>query len=175
MRPLHLDYCERRAGSSLGTVLFLLGILVGAFALVEYSRLQEELATQQARTAEVRQAGKRPASGAAGNPASVEASAQEFRAAQLAMQRLALRWDDLFTALESTRTAGVALLAIEPDPAKGLVKVTAEARTPDAMLDYVGRLQGVTGLTDVVLASHQVRRGDPQKPMRFILLASWAK
>jgi hypothetical protein len=174
MRSLRLDYCARPRPSTLGTVLLLAGLTFAALALLDYHQVQEELALQQARTAEARHAGKR-APARAPSPASVEASAQEFRAAQLALRRLSLRWDELFVALESTRTAGVALLAIEPDPGKGLLKVTAEARTPQAMLDYVEQLQNVGGLADVVLTSHQVRAGDPQKPTRFILLASWVK
>jgi hypothetical protein len=105
----------------------------------------------------------------------VEASAQEYQLAQLALQRLSLRWNELFAALESTRPAGVALLAIEPDPRKSTVKLTAEAKTAEDMLDYVERLQTTGGLADVALASHQVKPSDPLQPLRFVVLASWAR
>jgi hypothetical protein len=108
-------------------------------------------------------------------PKELEASAQEYRLAQLALQRLSLRWNELFAALESTRPSGVALLAIEPDPGKSSLKLTAEAKTADDMLDYVERLQSAGGLADVVLASHQIKQGDPLQPLRFVVLASWVK
>jgi hypothetical protein len=109
------------------------------------------------------------------NSRDIEASAQEYRQAQLALQRLSLRWNDLFAALESTRPGGVALLAIEPDPGKSVVKLTAEAKSAEDMLDYVERLQRAGGLADVALASHQVKPSDPLQPVRFVVLASWVK
>jgi hypothetical protein len=137
--------------------------------------VREEVSAQEARTAEIRKTGKRTATSVRSTPREIEAEAQEFKSAQLALQRLLVRWEDLFSALESTRADGVALLAIEPDPGKSVVKLTAEAKTPEDMLAYVERLQGSGGFGDVVLASHQIKVSDPLQPMRFVVLASWVK
>ena len=175
MRALRLEYGGNPAAHPLGTVVLVIGFLLGVFVLVQYRAAREELTTQEVKTAEIRKSDKRGAPAVRGNPRDLEASAQEYKLAQVALQRLSLRWNDLFSALESTRPTGVALLAIEPDPAKSVVKLTAEAKTADDMLDYVERLQAAGGLTDVVLASHQIKQSDPLQPMRFVVLASWAK
>ena len=155
--------------------MLMAGVALAAWAVLEYRTVYEALSVQEARTAEMRKAGKRTAASVRSATHDADATAREFKVAQLALQRLALRWDELFNALESTRTQGVALLAIEPDSARGIVKLTAEARTPEDMLDYIERLQNVKGLAEVVLASHQVKPSDPLQPTRFVALASWVK
>jgi hypothetical protein len=176
MRALRLDYSDTPRPRPLSTIVLVVGLTLVAFALLEYRAAREELATQETKTAEIRKSGKRSTSSTVrGNPKDVEASAREYKQAQLALQRLALRWNDLFTALESTRPTGVALLAIEPDLGKSIVKLTAEAKTAEDMLDYVERLQSAGGLADVVLTSHQIKPSDPLQPMRFVVLASWVK
>ena len=122
---------------------------------------------------EVRTAAKRNAPAAARAPRDRDATAQEVRLARLALQRLSSRWTELFAALESSRAEGVALLAIEPDPARSVVRLTAEAKSAEHMLAYVERLQGADGLANVTLASHQIKPGDPSKPLRFAVVASW--
>ena len=86
---------------------------------------------------------------------------------------LSRRWDRIFLALESAKAPNVALLAIEPDPRKGLLKLTAEAKGKNAMLDYVDRLQTAQPLERVMLESHEVQAQAPEKPVRFIVTATW--
>jgi hypothetical protein len=175
MRALHLDYASKTERHRLGILVLAAGITVAAIATLDYSNARDALTSQEIKTAEIRKAGKRNMLPTRGNSRESEATTQEYKAAQLALQRLSLRWTDLFTALESTRPNGVALIAIEPDPAKRVVKLTAEAKTSDDMLDYVEKLQSASGLADVVLASHQIRPSDPMRPMRFVVLASWVR
>ena len=61
----------------------------------------------------------------------------------------------------------MALLAIEPSIQRQQVRLTAEARQPEAMLDYVAALQSDTRLSQVVLLSHQVQALSPGQPVRF--------
>ena len=175
MRALRLDYSDTPRPRPLSTIVLVIGLALATFALLEYRAAREQLGAQEARTAEIRKSGKRSTSTVRANPRDLEASAREYKQAQLALQRLALRWNELFTALESTRPAGVALLAIEPDPGKSIVKLTAEAKTAEDMLDYVERLQTAGGLADVVLTGHQIKPSVPLQPMRFVVLASWVK
>jgi hypothetical protein len=79
----------------------------------------------------------------------------------------------VFLALESAKAPDVALLAIEPDPRKGVLRVTAEAKGKNAMLDYVDRLQAAQSLQRVMLESHEVLSQVPEKPVRFVVTASW--
>ena len=175
MRALHLDYVSTRATSPLAIIFLVAGLALATLALLEYLAVRDELADAEARTQELRKSDKRSAAIASQGPRDLEAAAQEVKLAQAALQRLALRWDALFVALESARANGVALLAIEPDPGKNVVKLTAEARSAEDMLGYVERLQSAEGLADVTLASHQIKPSDPLQPLRFAVVAAWVK
>jgi len=175
MRALNLDYVATRAASPAATILLVVGLALATLALLEYRAVREELSDQESRAGELRKTDKRSAAVASQGPRDLETTAQEVKLAQAALQRLALRWDALFIALESARANGVALLAIEPDPAKNVVKLTAEAKSAEDMLGYVERLQTAEGLADVTLASHQIKSSDPLQPLRFAVTAAWIK
>ena len=177
MRALNLDYCAAPRARSVGTMLLLIGVLLASVALFEYREVREELSMQEMQIAEIRQSAKRNATGERRDSSGgdVAAAAQELKTAHQALQRLAFRWEDLFGALESAPANGVALLAVEPDPEKGLVKITAEARSAEDMLEYVERLQKVDRLADVMLANHQLKTSEPLQPMRFVVVASWLR
>lgn len=175
MRALRLDYCVSPEKSRAGAVVLVVGVLLATAAFLEYRALREELPAWESKVAEIRKSGQRSASGAPRDSRELETVAREVKAAHAAIQRLSLPWDKLFGALESARTSGVALLVIEPDPGKGTVKLTAEARSDTDMLDYVERLQAADTLADVSLAGHQTKPGDPLKALRFVVIAAWAK
>lgn len=73
-------------------------------------------------------------------------------------RELAIPWTRLLAELESAShdsAASVSLLAVEPDPAKQLVRITAEVRAlPDA-LAYLRRLQRIGVLRHPMLESHE--------------------
>jgi len=68
----------------------------------------------------------------------------------------------------------VALLQLEPEAQRRLLKVTAEARDRDAMFAYLRALAASGELGEVSLLRHQVQLYNPQKPIRFSLQASFA-
>ena len=51
--------------------------------------------------------------------------------------------------------------------------MTAEAKGKNAMLDYINRLQAAQSLQRVMLESHEVMSQVPEKPVRFVVTASW--
>ena len=57
----------------------------------------------------------------------------------------------------------------DPQP----VRVGAEARTTEAMLEYLERLRTSARLSPAVLQTHQVMTEDPHRPIRFTFTASW--
>lgn len=173
MRALQLDYARARRSAAAGMILLALGITVGTWTVSEYLAAREQLALEDARLEQGRNAGKRTS--ASGSSVARETAAQEIQTAQLVLARLAVRWADLFNALESTRTDGVALLAVEPDASQATVKILAEARNSSEMINYVERLQAAQRLVNVTLVSHQLKASDPLQPLRFTVLASWAK
>ena len=54
-----------------------------------------------------------------------------------------------------------------------MLKLTAEAKGKNAMLDYVDRLQAAQPLQRVMLESHEVQVQVAEKPVRFIVTAAW--
>ena len=129
-------------------------------ALAERSRLEAALAP----TAQPRRA--------APSPESLKTAAEAATVAR----ELAVPWTRLLAELEgaSDDSAGtVALLAVEPDPAKQLVRITAEVRALEDALGYLERLQKSTVLRHPMLESHERRKDDPEHPLRIKLSAGW--
>jgi uncharacterized membrane protein YccC len=91
-------------------------------------------------------------------------------------QQLQVPWSHLLAELESASqdvAATVSLLEVQPDAAKHVVRITAEARTlPDA-LAYLERLQKSPVLRYPMLDSHELRKDDPEHPIRVKLSAEW--
>jgi hypothetical protein len=90
------------------------------------------------------------------------------------LAQLNLPWDALFRELEAAAVDGVSLLAIQPEPGAAQVRIGGEARTYDAALAYVARLESSERFANVFLLSHEVRTGAPQRPVVFSLVADWS-
>jgi hypothetical protein len=88
-------------------------------------------------------------------------------------QRLQMPWSDLLGALEAAASPDVALLAVEPSALRQVAQLTAEARNPRAMFEYLEALQEDPRLSQVVLLSHQVQAQSPGAPLRFRLQVGW--
>jgi hypothetical protein len=91
-------------------------------------------------------------------------------------RELAVPWTALLAELESAshdEGSTIALLQVEPDAAKHIVKITAEARSlPDA-LGYLERLQQSKMLRYPMLESHERKKDDAEHPFRIKLAAEW--
>jgi hypothetical protein len=95
---------------------------------------------------------------------------EEIVAAQAAMGELALPWEPLFRALESVKSPGVKLLALEPDPRRRRLRITAEAASVEEMLNYVEALNQAPLLQDVFL---QRQERDEAGRLKFSVEAIW--
>jgi hypothetical protein len=104
--------------------------------------------------------------------ASTPADARSARATAAVVRELQVPWATLLAALESVAGRNVALLAVEPSALRREVRIVAEARSSDAMLDYLDALRAQS-LRDVVLVSHQTQPQTPGTPIRFQARASW--
>jgi len=91
-------------------------------------------------------------------------------------RELGIPWTRLLAELEAAShdsASRVSLLHVEPDPGKRLVRITAEVRAlPDA-LGYLERLQKSEVLRYPMLESHELRKDDPEHPLRIKLSAEW--
>jgi len=100
-------------------------------------------------------------------------SEQQATAVNAAVMQLNLPWRALHDAVRAATPASVALLALEPDARKHVLRITAEARTSDDMIGYVEKLQeqGVFGAATLV--RHEIGEQDPNRPLRFQVDAEW--
>jgi hypothetical protein len=205
MRRLDLDLARShpllgglpRPTVMLCALLLLAGAGLAVQATLRWSALQDEVAQLQQRAA---RQGVRPPAPTGPNPGQSAATpAARPMATQLAQRgapideetrreldnarqiltQLALPWEPLFGAIEAALTRDTALLAIEPDAAKGMVRLSGEARNYPAILVLMRRLeQPVAGhgvvLSGVHLLSHDVRDDVPERPLRYTVAARWS-
>jgi len=157
---------------SAGAWLLLSGACAGIAVAMAFAAQEKALLHVKQQTAELR---KEPAS-----PAEQENTidrtqlAAEIKRANGIIRQLNLPWDRLFLAMESAASDRVALLSIQPDARKRTIRISGEAKNLEAMLDYLARLRSQEILSQVVLASHEIKAQDPDKPVRFSLSAKWA-
>jgi hypothetical protein len=130
------------------------------------ARLADTLAGIEARREAL---AKGPAPAVKADPAELGRS----RAIRLVSQKLTTPWGDLLESLESVPVPTVAVLSIEPSVSKRSIRITAEARSPQDMLAYLGALQQEPRLSNAVLVSHQVQLQAPGTPVRFQMQANW--
>jgi Tfp pilus assembly protein PilN len=172
MRPLRLDYQRSHASSrAAGMALLAAAVALSFMLYTGYSDLSAEAELAADKLARLEKlSGRKPATRATG---AADLSAQEMKRAGEVLERLALPWDTLFKAVESSAGEHVALLSIQPDEKRGSVSIGGEARNVDAMLEYVRRLQQSGTLRNVHLVNHQVEVQDAQMPVRFLVVATW--
>ncbi len=100
-----------------------------------------------------------------------EAQAAAVNAAVL---QLNLPWRALHDAIGEATPATIGLLALEPDPRKRSIRITAEAKSSDDMIAYVELLKRQELFAGVTLARHEINEQDPNRPIRFQLDAEWS-
>ena len=172
MQPLRLDYgLRQRFPGRTGLVILVIALGLGVYLIDAYFDLQAEKKAWQAHSMKMGQWKQ-----SANNPLSPEESRKlkpEFNRANEVVQHLAVKWGDLFKALEFSAYKHVALLNIQPDAQKRLVIITAEAANFSDMLEYTKRLSEQVIFADVHVINHQIQEQDPQKPIRFTVMAQW--
>jgi type IV pilus assembly PilN-like protein len=170
MRPLSLDYV-RRPSSWPAWMLLVVAVAVAAGLGRSYLSVKKELyALQAARDGAASRAPLKLVDRRAAYPAPIK---DNLVYANGVVQSLALPWDMLFRTVEGTGNIPVALLAVQPDPQKRVVRISGEAKDYAAVLTYIARLDESGTLRNVHLLSHQRKQDDPQHPLLFTVAASW--
>jgi Tfp pilus assembly protein PilN len=162
MQRLDIDFCASRGATPwLGRVLLAVAAVILVDSGLSYHAARQALHDQAARVV------KR-------TPAAPKATPQEVAAVRETVQRLSLRWDELFMALESAASERVALAAIEPDTKKGTVTISGDGKDYLAALSYVLNLSKTEGLEHVQLVRHEQKANDPNGPVSFAVSAGWS-
>ncbi|MET3109280.1 Tfp pilus assembly protein PilN [Oxalobacteraceae bacterium GrIS 1.18] len=108
------------------------------------------------------------------NTSVVTISAVEADAINAATHHLNVPWHDLLGAVEDATPSDVALLSLDPDPEHQLLRITAEAESSDAMLDYVKSLKRQSTFSSAILKQHQTDIQVQNKMLRFTINLSIA-
>ena len=174
MRPLSLDY--RRDNPTQHRIgMIVLGVVAaGVVALgIYYQNISSQAMQLEEMVAKVEKK-THPEQLETNTPAvDTRQAGAEIKVANEVIMQLTLPWDELFTALEEANSSNIALLGIEPNATKRLVRVTGEAKNSAALFAYIRVLQANKSMSGVYLKHQQVQEQSPEKPIRFTLDASW--
>jgi hypothetical protein len=153
-----------------GWALLAAGALSAAVAALQFQTAsgQQLHAAHALRTLEASLEETRSGRSGGGRPADTS----DARAAAAVVRELQVPWSRLFSAFEAVARADVALLSVEPSAAKQEVRIVAEAKSSEAMFDFLDAL-GTNTLRRVTLVSHQVQSQTPGAPVRFQARAAW--
>ena len=163
MKPLRLDFI-RPPQRRLAWLLLVAGIVSAAAVALHGQSLTEKLRAAEQRISRLERKAHEPL-------AARRREREPDAAAEIARQR-AVPWQRLFSVVESAGAEDVALLVLQPDP-RGEVRLEAEARDWQAMLDYLQRLSQSGFLARVHLVQHEIRSEQGAQPVRFAVLARW--
>lgn len=165
-RPLELDYIvPRRRPIWLGALILGASLGLAVVLFTQYRDTQAELVRLEAEAGML---------GVERRPARVvpkERLDAELKAAEVVVRSLALPWATLVEALERAASRDVALMQLQPDAQNRVVRLTLEAKTRQAMFDYVRRLAATQAMSDAHILSHQVLADDPQRRIQFSVQA----
>lgn len=103
----------------------------------------------------------------------VHISNEEVKAIEAAISHIDLPWGKLFIALESAASKNINLISVEPDIAKGSVKIVGESLNAYDMLEYVRTLVKQPALHAVTLTDYEIKDSAPEQHVRFTLTALW--
>lgn len=174
MSELRLEYQPSPPFPLAGSVLFALAVgmlmLTGAY----YLKLSDQTISWETKLERMKSKGTAPVSAGRIEDAASQADlALEVNAANAVLRQLTVPWDDFFGALESSGRGKVTLLALEPDVEKLQVKVVGETKNYEGVMSYITQLEGKPIFSSVYLLNHHVEQQDPDKPVRFSLVAAW--
>lgn len=82
-------------------------------------------------------------------------------------RQLNIPWQELFEQLERSTPPQVALVSVEPDGQRGTVRLQAEAKSLDTLLQYAAALQGQGVLGRLNYNKHETNGQDANRPMRL--------
>lgn len=172
MEALKLDFLSDGHSAWVGIVTLVVGLAGALFTVWSYHEESQKISQQEILIASIR---RERSSILDTQPIEKDSEqiAVETNQAKAIILELNLPWRELFEAIESYQKNDVAVLAIEPDAQKGLVRVNAEAKSLDNMITYLAYLQKLPLFRNIELVNHQIQEQDPQQPVRFMLQATW--
>jgi hypothetical protein len=174
MFPLSLDFASAQrplAGPKpyLGFGLLLAGALVLATVAWENDR---QIEANTALRAQRHQLAARLHRQQPREQVPAELSAQ-FDQAATAYAQIMTAWEDLFRALEASRSGDIALLSLTADSAKQEFALSGEAKDFGALSKFSDTLSSNPLFRRVALSNHKLSEGAPPIVVKFDLMLAW--
>lgn len=169
MKPhrLELDYvAPPRRSPWAGIAVLALSLGVAGLLTLHYGDVRSELAAADAARGLLNE----------GRPARAvprERLEDETKQVDAIVKQLTLPWAQMIETIENASTGEVAVLQLQPEAEQRRLRLTGEAKSREAMLKYIRRLDQAKALSEVHLVSHQVQVDDPSRPIQFALQASF--
>jgi Tfp pilus assembly protein PilN len=172
MKRLFLDFRRAPPASPAGYAVLAVGLVAAGLAVASHMELKREAAQFEAESVSAALAGERERP----EPLPIRGRSEKeaLDNAKQVVEHLTVPWDRLFGALEAIQEKQVAVLSITPNVQKRQIRVYAEAKTLAAMLAYHRALEESAAFVEVALTEHEVQLQDPEKPVRFNILATWS-
>lgn len=174
-RQVEIDFAPGldRHQSKTEMVLGLMAMLAWVVLGWSYQSLSQEHEAQQALEQQLLQTQKQARTNQQPLSESPWQHTQRMAAASVLAQ-LDIPWSALFHDLENAYDDKVTLISVEPDASRRDILITAEAADWSSMLNYSGQVRESENLRNAHITGHQVNLQDPQRPVRFTILAQWA-
>ncbi|MDQ1831702.1 hypothetical protein [Massilia scottii] len=178
MKPVRIDFAPPSLQRTLyraGPATWIVAVLALALCATSATLGWRLMAQQRAQAAELHAAQLRARVPVVLAPVALGPRISEAQAAGVnaAVLQLNLPWRALYDAIGAATPATIGMLALEPDARKRTMKITAEAKSSDAMIEYVELLKREELFSGVTLIRHEINEQDPAKPIRFQLEAEW--
>ncbi len=168
-RRLRIEFVQRTWRIERAAIaLLVVAALLAAAALWQARAGRQAVAALHLEAATLQRAGQ----SAVAARAQAAIGPERTRAINDAIRRLNLPWEDILVALNKAANPHVALLALEPEVHNSVIKLQAEAKSFDAILNYQRHLEEL--FPEAVLTRHEVLLKEPGAPVRFSLHTRWA-
>jgi Tfp pilus assembly protein PilN len=174
MRRLNLDYRQDQRLLKYGAyLLMLICFLLATLVLIHYSRALSENTKLNTLIDKVEGVAQPNLSHVKESQLNPEAQKELIAYSNQVITKLNMPWGGLFQSLDSANSNDVALLGIEPNLKKGVIKLSGEAKNFKGLFDYMRALNAKSGMNKVYLIEHKISDQDPDQPVHFSLEASW--
>ncbi|MBL8446820.1 MAG: hypothetical protein JNJ44_05325 [Zoogloeaceae bacterium] len=173
--PLELDFSGRRPRPGvLGWTLLAIGLGAAGTEILQWRQGEADLADRDAIVERLRREVRRSVEApvAVGAP-QVSVSEQERLPALTLAGRLRADWGAVFQDLDGAEDDRLALLAVEVDGARGLVRLRGEAKSLPAVFDYVAHLEGSPSLGHVQVVGYEMVTIGAVELVQFNAVAQW--
>jgi len=146
-----------------GLALLALAVAAAWMLVVRYQAAERPLAVLMAAQdflPAARQSRRDPAGG----------SVEEEKRVSTVVQRLDFPWNRIIRAVESASVQNVTLMQMQPETEERALRLLAEAKDTEAMIEFIRRLTAAKISSGVYPVSHRVVVDDPRRPLQFSVL-----